>query len=204
MTNYVIGITGGSAAGKGEFLKMVVEHFNEREVCLISQDNYYKPNHQQEPDESGYVNFDLPDTIDEEEFAQHLKALKNDQSIEYQQYSFEIEDRTGPPIKLDPAPIIIVEGIFVFHYPLISRQLDLKLYVEADSHLMLKRRILRDQKERGYEMEEILYRFEKHVIPTYEKYILPYKKTADIVIPNYDRFDEAFAVAAAFMRSKLS
>lgn len=203
MSNYVIGITGGSAAGKGEFLKKVLDAFTEEEVCLLSQDNYYRPNNQQRPDESGYVNFDLPETIDEDEFSLHLQDLKFDKPVQYQIYDFEIEDRTGPVITLNPAPIIMVEGIFVFHYPKIAHLLDLKLYVEADSHLMLKRRILRDQNERGYGMDEILYRFEKHVIPAYEKYIQPYKKTADIVIPNYDRFDEAFEVVASFIRTKL-
>lgn len=202
-TNYVIGITGGSAAGKSEFLNKVLKTFPREQVCLISQDNYYWPGRQHEPDEAGYVNFDLPETINADQFGSHLEELKNNKPVEYREYLFEKEDHDDTVHTLSPAPVIIVEGIFVFHYPQVADLIDLKLYVEADSHLMLKRRIIRDQNERGYGMEEILYRFEKHVIPTYEKYILPYKKTADIVIPNYDRFDEAFEVIASYIRSKV-
>ena len=203
VTNYVIGITGGSASGKTEFLKKIFKCFGPDEVCLISQDNYYRPHDLLEPDEAGYYNHDLPETIDSSTFGNHLEQLKLNQSVEFYEYDFTTMSSSDQLKKLEPAPVIIAEGIFAFHYPEVVKHLDLKLYVEADGHLMLKRRLLRDQSERGQDMNEIFHRFEKHVIPAYEKYILPHKKTADIVVPNYERFDEAFEVVAAFIRSKL-
>jgi len=201
--NYVIGITGGSGSGKTEFLNRILESFNEENVCLLSQDNYYWPRQKQQFDENGYINFDLPETIDVESFEKHLSELKNGNPIEYEEYVFGNPPENARKVQLIPAPVIMVEGIFAFHFPAISDLIDLKLFIDADTELMLKRRLLRDQHERGYSEEEIIYRFENHVIPACEKYILPYKKTADMVIPNNNRFDEALKVVAAFISEKI-
>ncbi len=201
--NFIVGITGGSASGKTEFVKRILDRFNKLEVCLISQDNYYWPREQQKVDKSSYINFDLPETIDVKTFAEHIGRLKKNQTVNCKEYVFNNAASTAQLIKLNPAPIVIVEGIFVLHYPEIANYLDLKLYVEADSDLMLKRRLTRDQEERGYDFNEIMHRFENHVKPAYEKYILPYRKTADIVVPNYDHYDQAFNVVAEFLRAQL-
>ena len=102
-----------------------------------------------------------------------------------------------------PAPIIVVEGIFVFYLKEVSDLLDLKVFITAEEHLMLKRRIIRDAEERGYDLEDVLYRFENHVIPTFNQYIKPFQLSADIIIPNHKHYTKGLDVLKAFMRQKL-
>ena len=99
---------------------------------------------------------------------------------------------------------MVVEGIFVLYDQEIAKVLDLKVFIEAKDYIKLKRRIIRDDKERGYDLDDVLYRYEHHVMPTYDKYIKPYKKDANIIIPNHTDFSEAMAVLSSFIQSKIS
>jgi uridine kinase len=98
---------------------------------------------------------------------------------------------------------MVVEGIFVLYYQEIADVLDLKVFIEAKDYIKLKRRIIRDDKERGYDLDDVLYRYEHHVMPTYDKYIKPYKMDADMIIPNHSDFREALEVLSSFIRAKI-
>ena len=100
--------------------------------------------------------------------------------------------------------MIVVEGIFVLYFSIISDLLDLKIFIEAKDHIKLKRRIIRDKMERGYDLDDVLYRYEKHVIPTYEKYIAPYKHNSDVIIPNNSNFNTALNVMVTFLKSRVN
>ncbi len=201
--SYLIGITGGSGSGKTHFLKQLIEKFSDDQLCLLSQDNYYHERSQQPIDEDGWVNFDTPDSLDLPLFTEHLKALKSGKVVEKSEYVFNNPNAIAKTLVFKPAPIIIVEGIFVFHFEAIARQLNLKVFIEAPSYMKLKRRIIRDNTERGYDLEDVLYRYENHVAPTYSKYIEPYKQTSDIIIPNQDNMDSALEVIEGFIQSRL-
>jgi uridine kinase len=97
----------------------------------------------------------------------------------------------------------VVEGIFVFYFAEIARLLDLKVFIDAPSYLMMKRRIVRDRDERGYDLADVLYRYEKHVMPTYEKYIAPFKSDADIIVPNNQHFERALDVLITYLKGKV-
>lgn len=99
--------------------------------------------------------------------------------------------------------MVVVEGIFVLYYPELANLLDLKVYIDAKDHIKLKRRIVRDKVERGYDLDDVLYRYERHVMPTYEKYIAPFKQDADLIVPNNSDFDKALDVIKTFLRSKI-
>lgn len=200
---YIIGITGGSGSGKTLFLKKLLDRFINDEVCLISQDNYYKPREEQPIDDKGVKNFDLPISIDFESYKNDILDLKAGKSVFQQEYTFNNPLVNPKLIELKPAPVIVVEGIFVFHYQEIADLLDLKVFIDAKDYLKLKRRIIRDDIERGYDLDDVLYRYEHHVMPTYEKYIKPYKLDADLIIPNHDNFNEALEVLTSFVRSKV-
>ena len=103
-----------------------------------------------------------------------------------------------------PAPVIVVEGIFVLYYPELSDLLDLKIFIDAKDHIKLKRRIIRDKVERGYDLDDVLYRYEMHVMPTYEKYIKPFKNDADLIIPNNLNFDKGLEVIRTYLKAKSS
>ena len=198
---FVVGITGGSGSGKTHFINQLVERFSASEICLFSQDNYYKKKHEQEKDDKGFENFDLPSAIRRDEFAQDLVKLISGKTIELREYTFNNSAVTPATISLAPAPIVVVEGIFVLYYEEVKKLIDLKLFVEAPDFLMMKRRILRDGKERGYDMDDVLHRYEYHVMPTYRKYICPCRYEADFIIPNEKNFDRALEVVTAHLKS---
>jgi uridine kinase len=200
---YIIGITGGSASGKTLFLKKLLELFDPNDICLISQDNYYKPIHLQIKDENGIENFDIPESIDVERYSADIKALREGKDIEVEEYTFNKKGVVPKMLSFKSRPIIVVEGIFVFHFLEIAHLIDLRVFIDAKNKIKLDRRINRDNIERGYDLTDVLYRWENHVTPTYEKYIKPHKKYADIVVPNNDNFDKGLEVVCAFLHEKV-
>ncbi|MFB0908490.1 MAG: uridine kinase, partial [Spirosomataceae bacterium] len=147
---YIIGITGGSASGKTFFLNSLLQQFKEEEVCLISQDNYYRTKDRVPVDENGVQNYDLPEAIDFELFARHIQDLKEGKTVLHKEYTFNNLSVVPKILEFKPAPIIVVEGIFVFYSYFVSRLLDLKFFIDAKEHIKIKRRIIRDNTERGY------------------------------------------------------
>ncbi|SMD36373.1 uridine kinase [Reichenbachiella faecimaris] len=204
-TPYIVGITGGSASGKTLLLNELKKSFREDELCIVSQDNYYRPREEQPRDKKGIQNFDKPESIDQQAFAEDVAKLKRGETVTRQEYTFNNPKVTPQMLTFKPSAIIVVEGIFVFYLKEVMEQLDLKVFVDAKDFLMLKRRILRDAKERGYDLDDVLYRFDKHVMPTYKKYIKPYKQDADIIIPNNnDSLKNGLGVLTGFLKGKIS
>ena len=200
---FIVGITGGSASGKTTFLRKLVDSFRPEDICLISQDNYYHPREHQLIDENGIINFDLPSSIDEVSYAADVLTISQGQSFSRLEYTFNNPNIIPKVLVFNPAPIVIVEGIFVFYFEEVARLLDLKVYIDAKEHVKLHRRIIRDKEERGYDLEDVLYRYLNHVAPTYEKYIKPYKQDADIVIPNNRKFDRGLEVLVSYLDTKV-
>jgi len=201
---YIIGITGGSASGKTFFMKCLIDSFPPEQVCRISQDNYYRPIHEIPRDENGVENFDLPETIDHHLFAEHIAVLRAGREVQQKEYTFNNPLIKPEILVFEPRPIIIVEGIFVLYFPDIARLIDLKIFVDAKEHVKIKRRIIRDNNERGYDLDDVLYRWEHHVAPTYDKYILPLRSEADMIINNNTRFDTGLDVLVRFLKKKLA
>ncbi len=203
MKPFIIGISGGSGSGKTSFIDMIRKKFSECEVCIISQDDYYRPIHEQQKDHAGIENFDLPESIDHEAFYEDIKAIINGQTIQKQKYTFNNTNATPSVKYFSPAPIIVIEGIFVFYFMQIKELLDLKVFIHAKDILKVIRRIKRDKKERNYPIDDVLHRFEYHVMLTYEKYIKPYKEDVDIVINNNNKLDGGFTIFEGFLKQKL-
>ncbi|HAA10854.1 MAG TPA: uridine kinase [Cytophagales bacterium] len=200
---FTIGISGGSASGKTTFLNALMARLNSDLVCLVSQDNYYRPRHLQPTDDSGVQNFDTPNSIDFEQYANDLRTLQSGKTVERSEYTFNNPNIEPRLLQLNPAPIIIVEGIFVFYLPQISKLLDFKVFIDAQEHIKLSRRIKRDREERGYDLEDVLYRYERHVAPSYQRYIEPFKFEADVIIPNNESFDQALDMLVTYIKTKI-
>lgn len=201
---FTIGITGGSGSGKTYLIENLSRRFKVDEVCLISQDNYYRLREEQLTDENGVQNFDLPTAIDHEHFYRDLLELKGGRSISKIEYTFNNPNATPKTIELLPAPILIVEGIFVQYFKEIESELDLKIFIEAKDHVKLSRRIRRDNEQRGYDLDDVLYRYQHHVMPVYEKCIEPLKHNSDLVIPNNSHFDRAIEVLVLSLKARLA
>lgn len=201
---FTIGITGGSGSGKTFFLKNLESRFTNNELCLISQDHYYHPREMQQHDERGIKNFDLPESIDHKQFQHDIQTLKRGEVLNKKEYTFNNPNVTPKILEFKPAPVIIVEGLFVQYFPDIESELDLKIFIEAKDHVKLSRRIKRDNEERGYDLEDVLYRYENHVMPVYETLIKPLKHRADIVIPNNSHFNRALDFLILAIKARIT
>lgn len=193
----VVGITGGSGSGKTLFIKELIKKLPD--VSVHSMDNYYIKRNLQPKDEQGIENFDTLASIDQEKFVRDLKLLIEGKPVHLEEYQYNNSQATPQMIEIKSSNIILVEGIFSLYIKEIRRLLDLKIYIEAPGFLMLKRRIIRDAEERGYDLSDVLYRFEHHVTPAFINYIEPSRRWADIVIPNHKSFDKGLEVITTFL-----
>ena len=186
---FILGITGGSGVGKTTLINNLYQSFGEK-ITTLSLDNYYKPIEYQQLDENGVVNFDLPDALDTTQLKHDFEALINGQAITQKKYQFNNPDCEEQTTIISPKKIILVEGLFVMHYPFLSKKLDFSVYINVDPDLQLKRRLKRDVEERNINKEEVLYQWENHVIPAYENFILPHQHKVDMILNNNTQFDQ--------------
>lgn len=196
---FLIGITGGSGSGKTTFIRALRDGLADTQVCYLSMDDYYVPREKQKKDKNGIHNFDRPKSIDRAAFVRDLKKLCAGKKVKRKEYVFNNALATPRTLVFRPAPIIIVEGLFVFHYKELRNLLDLKIFLHAKDNLKVVRRIKRDRVERNYPLEDVLYRYEHHVLPAYEKYVAPYREAADLVVNNNTDFNMSILVVRAFI-----
>ncbi|MBU3661661.1 MAG: uridine kinase [Bacteroidetes bacterium] len=200
---YLVGISGGSASGKTSFLRALRDTFTEDELCMVSQDNYYKLAYEHQKDENGHTNFDLPECVDLEAFAADLTLLARGETVYRHEYLFQHENQKGELLSFKPAPIIICEGLFIFYHAKIFEQFDLKIFINAKEELALQRRLARDVAERNISESFVLYQWEKHVKPAYQQYLLPFMAEADMIINNNTHFQTSLQVLQQFLQSKV-
>ncbi len=184
----ILGIAGGTGSGKTTVVHQIMNNLPDTEVGIISQDSYYKENHNMSFDERAALNFDHPRAIDFELLVAHLKELKTGNNIHQPVYSFATHNRTDDTVFTHPRKVMIVEGILILANPELRELFDIKIYVHADSDERLIRRLKRDISERGRDMEEVLNRYQTTLKPMHQQFIEPTKAFADIIIPN-DKFN---------------
>ncbi|MDF1696222.1 MAG: uridine kinase [Saprospiraceae bacterium] len=200
----IIGISGGSGSGKTSFIRDIKSRFPNGEITLLSQDEYYHPREQQFIDHNGIKNFDLPTSIDLDAFVQDIQKLKSGEIVKRKEYTFNNEKVEAKLLQFNPAKILIVEGLFIFHHEAIRALLDFKIMIYASSAITVIRRIQRDRIERNYPLEDVLYRYEHHVLPAYEQYIEPYIDDVDIVINNNKNYNKALDMFVTYLEVKSS
>ena len=184
----VLGIAGGTGSGKTTVVNQIIKHFPSDQVCIISQDSYYKATDNLSYEERTKINFDHPRAIDFELLVQHLKDLKSGKIIEQPVYSFVTHNRTKDTIQTHPRKVVIVEGILIFNNEELRNLFDIKIFVHADTDERLIRRIRRDITERGRDIDEVLNRYQDTLKTMHQQFIEPTKNFADIIIPN-DKFN---------------
>jgi uridine kinase len=158
---------------------------------------------QQQKDDQGIINFDLPLSIDKEAFLKDIKALMKGKTIQRPEYTFNNEKAVPRMLTFRPARVLLVEGLFVFHFKKIRKLLDLKVFLHAKENLKVIRRIKRDKIERNYPLDDVLYRYQHHVLPAFEKYIEPYIEKADIVVNNNENFEMGLEVVTGYLKHYL-
>ena len=197
----IIGIAGGTGSGKSTFTNRLRDRFGDN-ITVIYHDNYYKRYDDIPFEERKKLNYDHPDALETDLLIKHIKRLRNGESIECPVYDYTVHNRSDKTVRIDPRKIILIEGILLLADPRLRILLDIKIYVEADADERILRRILRDVKERGRDIDNIVEQYLTTVKPMHYLYVEPTRATADIVI-NSGMNDVAFDIVQSKIRLML-
>jgi uridine kinase len=194
----VIGIAGGTGSGKSTFTNRLREAF-EDDIAVLYHDNYYRRHDDIPFEERKKLNYDHPDSLETELLLEHLSMLKQGKAIDCPVYDYSMHNRSDKTIHIEPKRVIVVEGILLLADPRTRKLLDIKIYVEADADERILRRVLRDVKERGRDIDNIVDQYLTTVKPMHYMYVEPTRATADLVI-NSGMNDVAFDVVKSKIR----
>ena len=202
MGTVVIGIAGGTGSGKFTFTNRLKKAFGD-EVAVVYHDNYYRRQDGVPFEERKKVNYDHPDSLETDLMVEHLKKLKRGEAVDCPVYDYTKHNRSDRTVHIEPRQIILVEGILLLADPRVRELIDIKIFVEADADERIIRRIVRDVKERGRDLDNIVVQYLTTVKPMHYLYVEPTKAIADLVI-NSGMNDVAFDVVSAKIRQLLS
>ncbi len=186
----IIGISGGTGSGKTTVAQKIISSIGEANVVYLQQDSYYRNLGDMPLDQRHQVNFDHPDAFDTELMLDQLEALRSGESVERPVYDFRTHSRRTETIRVEPLPIIIVEGILVFFDPRMRRLMDIKIFVNCDPDVRFARRLERDIRERGRTVQSVIEQYMTTVRPMHLQFIEPCMRYADIILPE-GGFNEA-------------
>lgn len=181
MKPILIGIAGGTGSGKSTFTNRIKDAFGDR-VSILYHDNYYKAHDEMPFEERKKLNYDHPDAFDTELLVEHIKALKSGQSIICPTYDYSQHNRAKNTITVEPRKVILIEGILTLCDSRLRDLMDIKIFVDADADERILRRVLRDTKERGRDIENIIDQYLTTVKPMHYLYVEPTKSYADLVV----------------------
>lgn len=202
MNCIIIGIAGGTGSGKSTFTNRLKEEF-ENDVAVIYHDNYYRRQDEVPFEERKKVNYDHPDSLETQLLLEHLRLLKDGMPIECPVYDYSQHNRSDRLLRIEPRKIIIVEGILLLADKRLRDLLDIKIYVEADADERILRRVVRDVKERGRDIDNIVDQYLTTVKPMHYLYVEPTRALADIVI-NSGMNNVAFDIVRSKIQLMLS
>lgn len=178
----VIGIAGGTGSGKSTLVKKIKEEFHDR-TTIMSHDFYDKQHNDITFEQRKKLNYDHPESFDTDLMIEHIRELASGREIQRPVYDFTIHNRVDDTVTVKPAKVIIVEGILIFENKELRDMFDIKLFIDTDADVRIIRRILRDVSERGRTLESVVNQYLTTVKPMHEQFVEPYKKYADIIIP---------------------
>ena len=183
MDTILIGIAGGTGSGKTTLADKLVDSFGSEEVSILRHDNYYKRHDEMTYDERSKLNYDHPDAFDTELLCEHIQMLKEGKAIEMPVYDYTVHNRSNEVVVVEPAPVIVLEGILIFAEQSLCDLMDIKVFVDTDADVRILRRILRDVKERERSLDSVISQYLTTVKPMHEQFVEPSKRRADIIIP---------------------
>ena len=178
----MIAVAGGSGSGKSTIVQMIKSKCDDLDILVFEQDHYYRDLSQLSVVERAQQNFDHPEAIDHKLMTSHLLELASGNAVERPTYDFASHTVTGERVVLQPAPVIIFDGIFALYYDNIRPLYDLKIYVDIEDDIRLVRRLLRDVEQRGRSMAGVVDQYLKSVAPMHKAYIAPTKAQADLIV----------------------
>ena len=179
----IIGISGGTGSGKTTVAERILEDVSDEHVLYLQQDSYYRNLGDMPIGLRHQINFDHPDALDNDLFVNHIKALRAGEPIAMPLYDFTNHTRRHETIRIDPKPILIIEGILIFVDAVLRELMDIKIFVDTDDDLRFIRRLRRDVNERGRSAESVIDQYLKTVRPMHDQFVEPSKRHADVIIP---------------------
>jgi uridine kinase len=201
---FVVGIAGGTGSGKTTVAQKVVAGLPSGVAALIDHDAYYRDRSGLSEEQQLAINYDHPDAIETEFLESHLMALRAGQPIDMPQYDFRLHARRPEARRVEPSPIIIVEGILVLAEPRLRALMDLKLFVDTDADIRLMRRLRRDIEKRGRTFAQVREQYQATVRPMHLAFVEPSKRFADLIIPEGGQNQPALDVIIGRLRHTLA
>ena len=199
----ILGVAGGTGSGKTTVARAILDGVGEDRITLIEQDSYYRDVDWRSETELLHHNFDHPSALDNELLVSHIAALKAGHPIEVPIYDFVRHRRTARTRRVEPQPVILLEGILIFVEPSLRELLDFKIYVDTDADLRLIRRLGRDMAERGRSVQDVLRQYLETVRPMHLEFVEPSKRWADIIIPEGGENKVALEMVVAHVQQLL-
>jgi uridine kinase len=182
-TPFVLGIAGGSGSGKTTISRAILEALPTGAGILLEQDHYYRSQSHLPFVERELVNYDHPDALETELLIAHLDALRDGRAIDRPTYDFAVHDRAAEGLRIEPAPVVVVEGILVLADERLRARFDARVYVDTDADIRLMRRIRRDLEHRGRTFAQVRKQYYETVRPMHLAFVEPSKRFADVIIP---------------------
>jgi len=179
----IIGICGGTGSGKTTVARRILETVSSEHVAFLQHDSYYRNLGDMPLELRHSINFDHPDALDNELFVNHVKALRAGEAIDMPVYDFSTHQRKNESVRIEPKPILIIEGILIFVDPALREQMDVKIFVDTAGDLRFIRRLQRDVQERGRAVDMVIRQYLDTVRPMHEQFVEPSKRYADVIIP---------------------
>lgn len=202
-TPLVIGIAGGSGSGKTTVSQAILQRAGLKNAVYIQHDSYYKDLSDLQPAQRATTNFDHPNSLETELMVEHVRQLKAGHPVEVPTYDFTTHTRRQETIRLEPRPVVIVEGILLFTEPKMRELCDLKLFVDTDADIRFIRRLERDIAERGRSLESVIKQYQATVRPMHLEFVEPSKRYADLIVPEGGYNQVAMDVFMARIEAKL-
>jgi uridine kinase len=204
ISRMIIGISGGTGSGKTTVAQKIISSIGESNAVYLQQDSYYRNLDAMPLDQRSHVNFDHPDAFDGELMVSHLEDLRAGKSIERPIYDFVMHARKPEILHVEPLPVIIVEGILIFHDARMRDLMDLKIFVDCDPDIRFLRRLGRDIHARGRSVETVIEQYLTTVRPMHLQFVEPSKRHADVILPEGGFNEAGIDLIIAKIRSVLT
>ncbi len=204
MRTLLVGVAGGSCSGQSNLAALVVEELRPDGVARVSFDSYYRPLDHLTPVERDRVNFDHPDSLDEQLFVEHLLALRSGEGVQQPVYDFATHSRRSRTVRIESARVVVVDGILILASEAVRSLLDYTVFLDVPQHLRLERRIVRDISERGRTEQSVRRQFAESVAPMHEEFVQPGADHADLLAHHSDALGALARHVARVIRTHLS
>lgn len=180
---FVIGVAGGTGSGKTTVSRRIWEAVGRERIAYIQHDNYYKDQSHLTPEDRALTNYDHPDSLETSLMVAHLRELRAGRPVDIPVYDFSVHNRSKTTMRINPAKVVLVEGILIFVEPALRELMDMRIFVDTDADIRFIRRLRRDMIERGRTLDSVVKQYLATVRPMHMEFVEPSKRYADVIVP---------------------